>query len=116
MKVKANVVLAKCGKNNLYGIRIQKFGSDWFRTWAFKISQELAKSEGFQTMISGSLNNADNYPGCPYCGGDGFWQCGKCDKMSCRDYSRSTEVCGWCGNVATNFVSVDSFDFSGGGF
>ena len=40
---------------------------DWYRTWAFKINEKLAKREGYEMQsISGSLTETANFPGCLY--------------------------------------------------
>jgi len=66
----ASVVLSKCPRSNaLYGMRIEERYNDWVRTWAFKISEQKAKHEGYEkTKKSGSLSPTPEYPGCPYCG------------------------------------------------
>lgn len=126
-KVQAKVVLARCayvrGKSdNLFGIRIQKFGGDWFRTWAFKIDEGMARREGYdKERISGSFGVTQEYPGCPYCKTLGFVQCGACGKISCLKENAEMRgggvwaVCQWCGQggVATQ---VKKLNLQGGGF
>lgn len=106
--MEANILLFKCSKaNQVYGVRIQKMkDEDWWRTWAFKIKPNNAKSEGYdKTPIQGNLNVTGEYPGCPYCGAVGFVQCGKCKKVSC--YNGETSLtCPWCGNKMENMVEA----------
>lgn len=46
---------------------------DWYRTWAFKLNDKLAKREGYELQsISGSLIATEDFPGCPYCGAHSF--------------------------------------------
>lgn len=116
MRVKANVILAKCRtERELYGMRVEERGGDWIRTWAFPIRQELAEKEGFdKVQIQGSFTTTEDYPGCPYCGTDGFFVCGKCGKLNCYR-GEETTVCLWCGNRA-GVRSVDRLDVTGGGY
>ena len=119
-KVKAKVILAKCPyaglqADNLFGIRIQKFGSDWKRTWAFKIDEERALHEGYdKERIHGTFYETDEYPGCPYCGVLEFAQCGGCKKIFCSKYEERS-ICPWCGE-RLRIRLVDSFDLKGGGY
>ncbi|WP_288303566.1 hypothetical protein [uncultured Treponema sp.] len=77
-KMQAKVILGRCPyapskSENLFGMRIQKMGSDWVRTWAFKIDSERAHNEGYdRETTQGSFVPASEYPGCPYCGSDNF--------------------------------------------
>lgn len=116
--MEANVVLSKCSKQNrIFGIRIEKRGGDWIRTWAFKIDETQAKKEGFdKTVITGSLNADPNYPGCPHCGADTFVRCGTCGKISCLQFGNTSAHCYWCGTRMDNITTADSFDVKSGGF
>lgn len=116
--VEAKVVLQKCNKKDTFGVRIQKMNGDWYRTWAFKISEKNASDEGYdEEQISGSLDATEEYPGCPYCGDEFFVHCGACGKLSCSctNVSNDLFVCPWCGNTGT-LRTVNSFDISGGGY
>lgn len=119
MKTEANVLLFKCGKaNREYGVRIQTTpDNDWERTWAFEITPKIAKSEGFdKNKVKGNLYATDDYPGCPYCGADGFVQCSKCKKISCWDGEKNL-TCAWCGAYMRNIVLTNSkFDVKGNKF
>ena len=114
--MEANVILAKCGKNGRpFGMRVEKRGGDWVRTWAFKIDEAKAKNEGFdKTPIKGSLNAVAGYPGCPHCGAGSFVQCG-CGKLCCWNGSPSAH-CRWCGIKTENIAIGESFAVSSGGF
>lgn len=50
-KRQAKVILCKCshtiGHDNLFGVRVEKIGSEWIYTWAFKIDEARARHEGF---------------------------------------------------------------------
>ena len=115
--MEATVILAKCPKTReAYGMRTQKMeDGDWWRTWAFKISSNRAKSEGYDlNKIKGNLYHTSTYNGCPYCGSFGFVKCGKCQKLTC--YNNETSLtCQWCGNQMTNITAAeDGFELSGG--
>lgn len=70
-KVTAKVILAKCAyihsrTDNLFGIRVQKFGRDWMRTWAFKIDASRAHNEGYdKESVKGTFNATEGYNGWP---------------------------------------------------
>ena len=116
--MEANVVLAKCSsQNRFFGIRVEKRGNDWVRTWAFKIEEHKAKREGFdQTSFTGSLVAVAGYPGCPYCGAGSFVKCNKCGKISCLKWGDSSAHCYWCGTDMENITIAESFDLSSGGY
>ena len=48
--MEASVLVMKCGlSRNTFGVRIQKMrDGDWYRTWAFKLNDKLAKREGYE--------------------------------------------------------------------
>ena len=65
--MEASVLVMKCGlSRNTFGVRIQKMrDGDWYRTWAFKLNDKLAKREGYELQsISGSLIATEDFPGC----------------------------------------------------
>jgi hypothetical protein len=97
MGIEATVITAKCGKTQkIYGIRVERRGGDWYRTWAFKINEKSAKKEGFdKTVINGKFNADKEYNGCPYCGSGEFTKCG-CGKISCWSGEKTVKCC-WCG-------------------
>ena len=117
--MEANILLFMCGKaNQPYGVRVQRMeDGDWWRTWAFKVKPQQAKSEGFdKTMVQGNLYATREYPGCPYCGATGFVQCGTCGKISCWK-GENTLTCLWCGKVMNNIVTTtEKFSVSGDKF
>lgn len=115
--MKAAVILAKCSNSKrIYGIRTQKMpDGDWWRTWAFPLDENRAKSEGYdETKAQGNLYHTEEYPGCPYCGTKGFVQCNQCQKISCW-HGETRMTCPWCGNDMDNIVSsTEKFNVSGG--
>lgn len=117
MKKTAVVITKRCpyfGKR-LYGVRIEKRGIGWFRTWSFPLSESVAKQEKFSSQMDLSDYSADSkYPGCPYCSGDDFVQCERCKKISCYK-GESIVVCPWCGSKER--VVFEEWDpVSGGGY
>ena len=125
-KIQAKVILAKCPYarsrgDNLYGMRIQKFGSDWKRTWAFKIDAERAHHEGYdKERTTGTFRPAEQYPGCPYCGSVSLAQCG-CGKSFCIKVEGNMHdgvlrlTCPWCGQTG-EYYTTETLSLSGGGF
>jgi len=119
--LQASVIMARCSKTKKsYGIRIEKRGGDWVRTWAFPIDERKAKREKFDAnTVTGSMEAVDDYPGCPYCGDPGFVHCG-CEKIGCaggvRDYGDYGEyICPWCGEEI-QVQHGDSFDIESQGY
>ena len=138
MNVIANVLLARCDSHKkLFGVRIEKQGDDWVRTWAFPIDEARAKHEGFdKTEISGSLSPTREYPGCPYCKGVFLLQC-SCGKMICCRNKTISDViaeegakdddaneskggysvtCDWCGAVTNDIEYTDTLSVSSGDY
>jgi len=124
--LEATVVLGKCSKTKrCFGMRVEKRGGKWSRTWAFPIEEQTAKKEGFAANKV-SLSGTDNeYPGCPHCKDGGFVLC-SCGKIGCMGAASNKEsskkesnafsyTCPWCGQ--TNNVDLkESIDVSGGGY
>lgn len=124
-KMQAKVILGRCPyapskSENLFGMRIQKMGSDWVRTWAFKIDSERAHNEGYdKETTQGSFVPANEYPGCPYCGSDNFALC-TCGKTFCfkkPEFETKTIrlTCPWCGQVGM-YNAAETLQVQGGGF
>jgi hypothetical protein len=111
--VEASVITTKCGKSGkIYGIRVEKSGDDWIRTWAFPIKDDVAKREGYdKNIIRGSLRCTDEYPGCPYCGGKSLLLCQNCSRVSCYE-DETPAHCPWCG-ATSDTHTVDEFEING---
>lgn len=95
----AVVLIAKCGESHkTYGMRLEKTGHDrWLTTWAFPIKESSAKREGYdKVQVKGDISFADDYPGCPYCGGRGLTLC-SCGHLSCTILRNDIFTCEWCG-------------------
>lgn len=102
MKVEAQVVLTKCRRNQLYGVRMEKRRGDWCATWAFEMNEKKAVSEGYAGVtMSGSFTPLDSYPGCPYCKTRELLLCPECGKLSCYREGETTISCQWCGFSGT---------------
>lgn len=116
-KNQATVVMAKCRQSKRpYGIRTEKRPDGiWYCTWAFPLSENAAKREGYgETLVSGRVELDGEYPGCPYCGARGWFVCGVCGKLTCN--AGETHVtCSWCGK-ALECSASDTFDLKGGGY
>jgi len=116
MKKIAIVITPMCQQTEkLYGIRLERRGDTWYKTWAFPMKPSTAEKEDFQAEMD--LSNMDTdptFPGCPYCHSAALIQCGDCGKIYC--YEGETEsTCPWCGNVGT--VQEGGWDsVSGGGY
>lgn len=118
MKKEATVILAKCkNAHKSFGIRVEKKDkNEWNCTWAFKITEKAAGNEGYSdTMVSGKIDIDKEYPGCPYCGSDCWFQCGKCGKLNCYSGEESRVTCEWCGSTG-DLRAADTFDLKGGGY
>ena len=66
----ALILLAKCAEQHrIYGISLEKVSNDhWRNIWTFPINETSAKREGYdKTSISGIIEFAEDFPGCPYC-------------------------------------------------
>ena len=124
-KMQAKIILGRCTyapskSETLFGMRIQKMGSDWVRTWAFKIDSERAHNEGYdRETTQGSFVPASEYPGCPYCGSDNFALC-TCGKTFCfkkPEFETKTIrlTCPWCGQVGM-YNAAETLQVQGGGF
>jgi len=115
--MEATVIMAKCKVSKEgFGIRAQKQGSSWLITWAFQLSDNAAKNEGYNnTMVSGSLGLDSDYPGCPHCGANSFFQCGGCHKIVCYENDERV-ICPHCGIICEGFASGNFDGIKGGAF
>lgn len=119
--LEATVVLSKCSKTKkVYGIRMEhKKDRVWHCTWAFPVSQAIAKEEGYgTTKISGHVQLDPEYPGCPYCNATGWVSCGACGKLTCWNGRTRHFTCAWCGNTGelSSGGGSSRFDLTGGEF
>lgn len=96
----AAVILSKCPEvHRTYGIRAELLSKNcWQLTWAFTVKESSARREGYdRTSISGSLEFASEYPGCPYCGSHQLAVC-SCGRISCTSQKNGQSMCEWCGS------------------
>ena len=57
MLPEATIITLKCASTKkLFGMRTQRFGNQWIATWAFKLSDETAKSEKYDTVGVGIVD------------------------------------------------------------
>ena len=115
----ATVLIDKCGEcRKMYGIRTEKRDVDeWYCTWAFPIEEKHARNEKYtDNKVVGSIYMDEDYPGCPYCGGESWVQCGECDSLTCWGHEREMEnpefTCAWCDHTS-EVVSADTFELNG---
>jgi hypothetical protein len=97
--IEAKVSLVHCREGKkIYGVRMEKTSLGWKYDWAFTLSDERAKSEGYgNTKIVGAIYPDMEYPGCPYCGAKAFIICDSCGRMNCNNTEEKVFTCGWCG-------------------
>lgn len=117
MKKEVKIFVCRCQKTKqLYGIRIEKINGTWYRTWAFKMTENQLKHENYgNETISGAFPASSTYPGCPYCGNKNFAQCFCCNHIGCASFSDKTYTCLWCGD-SSELQLVESLDISADGF
>ena len=116
MKKIAIVITPMCQvSRGIYGIRLEKRGETWFKTWAFPIKPSTAEREEFAAEMDLSNMEADAaFPGCPYCQSPALVQCGDCKKIYCYE-GEPESTCPWCGN--TGMISGGGWDpVAGGGY
>ncbi len=113
--MKAKVILMKCPESKkIYGVRIEEWEDDWYRTWAFPVDEKKAGREGYdKEEITGNLYPADEYPGCPYCKAVNFLKCQNCGKLSCWQGNEKVE-CPWCGTKGKIVTMKNKIKFGGG--
>jgi len=111
----ATVLTVKCAATQkLFGMRVQKFDDSWVSTWAFKLSDETAKSEKYDKgQVNGSIYLGEEYPGCPYCRRRGFIQCGACKKLFDWDGETQKVTCVNCNKELTLNNAGGDFDIEG---
>ena len=117
MKKTAAVITPRCpySAERLYGIRIEKRGNTWGKTWSFSLKEEVAQREHFSSQIEiENFVDDQEYPGCPFCSSHELAQCGNCQKIYC--YKDESQVrCPWCGSES-EVVFGQWERVSGGGY
>lgn len=96
----AVIVMCKCPQTHkTFGMRAERKATNhWWINWAFPIKESAAQREGYdKTSVSGNLDFADEYPGCPYCGSHSYIVCGSCSRLSCQVIHNGQTTCAWCG-------------------
>ncbi|GHS85652.1 hypothetical protein AGMMS49957_02210 [Synergistales bacterium] len=104
----AVIALCKCKKNKkLYGVRFERTSMNaWQYTWAFPIKEATARREGYEgTTITGNVEPAADYPGCPYCGSKYFVVC-QCGKLNCNISDSGLFTCEWCGMTGELTIGI----------
>lgn len=106
------IIPAYCrtGKEKMFGIRTEKMDRTWVMTWTFRMTTHMAVNENYlHNSIGGRIAFSNEYPGCPYCGAQGFYQCGNCKKIICDTGTESQVTCPGCGAVI-RLETSDTFD------
>lgn len=116
MKKIALVITPICPQaQRKYGVRLERRGSDWFKTWAFTLNPN--SHEDFQNSIplgENGLGTDTGYNGCPFCQSPALIQCGDCSGIYCY-HGESISVCPLCGNEG--MVTNEGWDeVSAGGY
>lgn len=116
MKKEAMIVMASCKKTGKpFAIRTEKQGSEYVMNWAFQLKEGVAKREGFENnKVRGNIVVSPEYPGCPHCEAQTWFQCGQCGRFVCMEGEETVVKCPDCGNEA-GLNYTDEFDLSGGG-
>ena len=82
--------------------------------WAFKIDKDKARREGYDdNKVTGSVELAPDYPGCPYCGSKQFYIC-SCGKIVCY-HGEKVVTCPACGQRG-ELTEVCEINLKGGGY
>ena len=116
--IEANVIIANCNVSKRpFGIRIEKRKNNiWYTNWAFKISEKSVAREGYDnTTISGKIESDIEYPGCPFCGANYWFSCGRCGKLTCWNGSDEIVTCVSCGNSGSVKIK-ENFDLKGSNY
>lgn len=110
----AFVMTAMCSRTKgTFGVTVDNMDGIYVLMWAFKISPDVAKREGYDVKtVRGRVEFHKDYPGCPCCGEKQFYVCGSCGKIACY-HGESHIVCPHCG-VSSEVVQVDEIDLKGG--
>ena len=98
------IVVCRCTKTKgPFGITFESPGrGQWVVKWAFPLNDKNAGREGYGSQeVSGPVEFAPDYPGCPRCGAPTYWQCGSCRRSACWDGRSPYVTCPWCGADGT---------------
>lgn len=114
LKKNAFAVSAICGKyRKPYGFTVNPEHYGGTMVWAFPMKKGQAKREGYESRsVSGTIDTAPDYNGCPYCGAKNVWFC-YCGAIVCFDgkWIQTCPKCGWHGEL----VEAESVTAKGGG-
>ena len=100
---KVLIVLGRCQqRKDLFGMRVEMLEHGrWAANWAFAIREQAAHRERYDSnTITGSIEIAAAYPGCPTCEAKSFFACGACKKVGCWDRQALSVACPWCDHRA----------------
>lgn len=111
------VSVARCSRTNeIFGMRHFKKHGAWEITWAFPVRYVNALRQQDCKIIE-NPGTSDDYPGCPYCGGETAVVCTQCGQVTCAKSNDFFFKCEWCGlkgtiqrNVAVNITATNDID------
>lgn len=113
---KAFAIMAVCEETKQpFGITVDYISSRRYKfVWAFKIDRDKAHREGYdEHMVTGSVELAPDYPGCPYCGSKQFYIC-SCGRIICY-HGEKVVTCPACGQRG-ELTEVSEINLKGGGY
>ena len=120
MVTDGGVIVCRCEKTGkMYGMTMLKYGSGkeayWEHHWTFALDEKAAGREGYSSAftIKGDIRWSKKWPGCPYCGNGGYFNCGSCGKMNCYS-DKPVAKCQWCKTDCTISGTIESLDVGGG--
>ncbi|MBL7258022.1 Com family DNA-binding transcriptional regulator [Paractinoplanes lichenicola] len=94
-------------------LKFQRNGADFIAVGASKQRAGSVIPPGDGGPTTGSFGTTPDYPGCAYCGSDGFVRCGRCHELSCHDTSWEVFNCPRCGNSGPVRGHIDSISGMG---
>lgn len=113
---KAFAIMALCEETKQpFGITVDYISPRKYKfVWAFKIDKDKARREGYDdNKVTGSVELAPDYPGCPYCGSKQFYIC-SCGKIVCY-HGEKVVTCPACGQRG-ELTEVCEINLKGGGY
>lgn len=89
-------------------LRFRRDGDSYLALGASKQRPGSVIPPGDGGATQGAFATTPGYPGCPYCGADGFVRCGRCRELSCHDDTWEVFRCPRCGNSGPVSGHIDS--------
>lgn len=104
-------VLLRCARQGSpFVVRFDGRKGKWTGSVAFPVEESAASRGGYgRSQLSGEIDFAPQYPGCPHCRAAGILLCGGCNRPVCWDGSK-TVTCSWCRTVNEHGGRLESLD------